>query len=128
MRWKLIIGVVVGFWLWFYAPRLIGAEGISIKARPQAGMVPMTLDLTITLEQDIRNRELCLAWNMAGDPPEFTTSSCYEITNPDTARRTHTFRKTIREPGEWFYVGAVRKNDGSWIRTPPLTVLAAGGH
>ena len=87
----------------------------------------MTLDLTITLQQDIRNRELCLAWNMAGDPPEFTTSSCYELPEPDKARITHIFRKTIREPGEWLYVGAVRKNSGEWVKTSTLTVIAAGG-
>ena len=127
MRWKLIFAIVVGFWLWFYLPKLLAADGISIKARPQAGMVPFMVEVTITLEQDIRNRELCLAWNMAGDAPEFTTSSCYEITDPDKARRTHIFRKTIREPGEWLYVGAVRKNSGEWVKTSTLTVIAAGG-
>lgn len=128
MRWKLIFGIVLGFWIWFYAPRLLGENLIKIKARPQAGMVPLTTDIVITLQRDEHNRELCLAWNRAGDPPEFTVSSCYTLEDPVNAPITHRFRRNLREPGEWLFVGAVRRNDGNWIKTPALTVIAAGGY
>ncbi len=128
MRWKLILGIVLGFWIWFYLPKVLTADQISIRARPQAGMVPFMTEVVVKLERDERNRELCLAWNRAGDPAEFTASSCYELADPMKAAITHTFRRTLREPGEWLFVGAVRINDGSWARTPALTVIAAGGH
>ena len=78
VRWKLVLSITVGLWMWFYFPNLTTASSpsaLTLSINPRFGFEPLTVMATLTIEPNQLNRELCI--EAASD--EYGRSSCLAL-------------------------------------------------
>lgn len=119
-----ITAVLIVVWLWFCVP--FAAEPVTVRVKPQVGVVPFRVDIVLHVTPSVSNREVCLSWGLQGDEIEMYSRSCQAL---EGAVTTVTFRyvRYLREPGMWMFRGEVRQDTGRWLRSVPVDVRAVGG-
>lgn len=121
MRKHLIARVVLTFWLWYYSPlaHALAVEEISIRPYPLMGLVPHSMRVTVRIDPNEENRELCLLWGLSGE--EGMESKSCETLDGVNSRRTFYFPRSgnnaivLREAGEWIFTADIRKANGKHL-------------
>ena len=104
---------------------LFAASPVSLKVNPKVGIIPLTLAITVTVEKNPDNRVLCLLWGKTGE--EMGSSSCQDLDGSESPRTFSYPYKTLREPGEWFFIVQVGQVTGKIIRSKTEIVTVFGG-
>ena len=122
MRWRRIIAIVFGFWMWFYAP--LFADPVTIKVlTPRMGMAPLYTVVLVRIDPHPDNRVLCFLWGLVEEG--MYNSSCIEL-HGEQSKRSERFERDLRIPGTWNLIARIVRSDES-VHAATDTVTAIGG-
>ena len=117
MRWL----IVVLLWVSVCIP--LAAEPVTIHVHPRVGMVGQTVNITIRIEPHEANRRLCLVWGVVAE--EMYSSSCLQLDGAQR-KRTFTWQRTLRIPGEWAIIADLQRNDESSTKAREMVEILGG--
>lgn len=117
MHWRLILRIVLTFWVWFYTPNVdrLHAEEPKpvriIRLDPHTGLAPVYFRTTVWVEPHEGNRELCLVWGQ-----EMVESSCRQLEGLSSPKAFHypvNRTRLLIYSGQNVVAAVVTRNDGS---------------
>ena len=112
MRWRLLLVLVVCFWLWFYLPLWAEPPAVSITIRPRVTMVGQLVRVTVKVPQHPANRELWLYWGVEAEG--MYSNSLVQLDGDSQATRmTYWFEREMTTSGRWKFTARLLRNDNT---------------
>ena len=117
VHWRWLLAATIGFWLWFYAGYVWGAEPtpVEIFVHPHATMAGQTVRIRVRVPQHPANRELWLEWGIVEEVQQGMVERSFIQLDGDSpsTRMTYWFMREISRGGTWVFIARVRRSDSS---------------